>query len=65
MVSQNSKLWHLERINLLRDLSEAELQEMDEKTVMKTADKNQYVYFPNEPSRILFFLKKGRIKIGR
>ncbi len=65
MASQNSKLWHLERINLLRDLSEAELREMDEKTVMKTVEKNQFVYFPKEPSKILFFLKKGRIKIGR
>ena len=64
MTAQHSKLWHLEQINLLKDLSEQELQELDERTVMKTADKNEYVYFPKEPSKIMFFLKKGRIKIG-
>lgn len=65
MVSQQSKLWHLERINLLHNLSKEELQEMDRRTTMKTADKNQFVYFPKEPSKVMFFLKKGRIKIGR
>ena len=65
MASQQSKLWHLERINLLHNLSEEELQEMDRRTTMKTADKNQFVYFPKEPSKVMFFLKKGRIKIGR
>lgn len=65
MLAQQSKLWHLERINLLHNLSEEELKEMDRRTTMKTAEKNEYVYFPNEPSKVLFFLKKGRIKIGR
>ena len=65
MVSQHSKLWHLERINLLHNLSEEELKEMDRRTTMKTAEKNEFVYFPKEPSKVLFFLKKGRIKIGR
>jgi len=64
MASQHSKLWHLEQINLFKDLSEKEMEILDEKTVMKSAAKNDYVYFPQEPSKILFFLKKGRIKIG-
>lgn len=64
MAAQNSKLWHLEQINLFKNLSDKELEELDELTVMKTADKNQFIYFPKEPSKILFFLKEGRIKIG-
>lgn len=64
MAAQNSKLWHLEQINLFKDLSDEELEELDHLTVMKTADKNQFIYFPKEPSKILFFLKAGRIKIG-
>jgi len=64
MTAQNSKLWHLEQINLFKNLSEEELEELDDLTVMKTADKNQFIYFPQEPSKILFFLKAGRIKIG-
>jgi CRP/FNR family cyclic AMP-dependent transcriptional regulator len=64
MAAQNSKLWHLEQINLFKNLSDTELEELDDLTVMKTADKNQFIYFPKEPSKILFFLKAGRIKIG-
>jgi len=64
MAAQNSKLWHLEQINLFKNLSDKELEELDDLTVIKTADKNQFIYFPKEPSKILFFLKAGRIKIG-
>lgn len=64
MASQHSKLWHLEQINLFKDLSDEEMQGLDDKTVLKSANKNDYVYFPEEPSKILFFLKRGRIKIG-
>ena len=64
MVAQNSKLWHLEQINLFKNLSDQELEKLDHLTAMKTADKNQFIYFPKEPSKILFFLKRGRIKIG-
>jgi CRP-like cAMP-binding protein len=64
MTAHHSKLWHLERINLLKNLSEEELLDLEERTHLKSADKNQYVYFPEEPSKILFFLKRGRIKIG-
>jgi len=54
MAAQNSKLWHLEQINLFKDLSDDELEELDHLTVTKTADKNQFIYFPKEPSKILF-----------
>ena len=64
MTAHQSKLWYLERINLLKDLSDGELEMLDRLTSVKIANKNQYVYFPQEPSKVLFFLKKGRIKIG-
>ena len=64
MTAQHSKLWHLEQINLFKNLSDDELAQLDKLTLMRTADKNQFIYFPKEPSKIMFFLKKGRIKIG-
>jgi CRP-like cAMP-binding protein len=64
MAAQNSKLWHLEQINLFKNLTDGELADLDAQTVMKTAAKNDFIYFPKEPSKILFFLKAGRIKIG-
>tara|TARA_R110002096_G_scaffold365789_5_gene559148 strand:+ start:10634 stop:11314 length:681 start_codon:yes stop_codon:yes gene_type:complete len=64
MALQNSKLWYLEQINLLKDLSKVDFETIDELTLIKTANKNQYIYSPNEPSKVLFFLNKGRVKIG-
>jgi len=64
MAATHSKLWHLEKINLLKELSHEELEEIDRKTTMKTSSKGEYIYFPDEPSKIIFFLKKGRVKIG-
>ncbi len=64
MSSVHSKIWYLEQINLLRDLTEDELELVSDKTVMRTTKKNQYIYFPQEPSKVVFFLKAGRVKIG-
>lgn len=35
-----------------------------ELTTMRSPGKNEYIYFPNDPSKIVFFLKRGRVKIG-
>lgn len=31
---------------------------------MRTVEKNKYIYFPEEPSKVVFLLKEGRVKIG-
>ncbi len=49
---------------MFKNLTDDELAELDDLTVMKTTGKNDFIYFPKEPSKILFFLKAGRIKIG-
>ena len=64
MASDRSKLWYLENFNLLEGLSAQEMTHIQETTVMMNARKGQYIYFPEDPSRSLFFLKEGRIKIG-
>ncbi len=63
MASQ-SKLWHLENINLLKDLCDKELGKVEQMTTMKSHNKDQYIYFPDEPSSNVYFLKEGRIKLG-
>lgn len=64
MAATESKLWYLEQMNLFKSLSEEEMLEIDERSVMHSADKNQYIYFPLEPSKVIYFLKRGRVKIG-
>ncbi len=65
MSALHSKIWYLEQINLLKDFKEDELKMFAELTTMRTTGKNEYIYFPNDPSKIVFFLKRGRVKIGK
>ncbi len=64
MASAESKLWHLEQINIFRDLTTEDLQRIDDHTSMRTMDKGKYIYFPDDPSKVVFLLKKGKVKIG-
>lgn len=64
MANTESKLWYLEQVNLLKELSPEELQKVSDATTMKVEKKGKYIYFPQEPSQVIFFLKAGRVKIG-
>lgn len=60
----HSKLWYLENFNLFDDLSRDEMMSLEKNTTMSTAKKGQYIYFPEDPSSTIFFLKKGKVKIA-
>ncbi|PSR02007.1 MAG: Crp/Fnr family transcriptional regulator [Bacteroidetes bacterium SW_11_45_7] len=64
MATSESKLWYLENVNLLKDMSKDVKHEVHEKTVMRTVNKGQFIYFPEEQSTNIYFLKKGRVMIG-
>lgn len=59
-----TKLWWLEKIHLFEGLSDQEMKKVEERSTMKTKGKGTHIYFPNEPSKVIFFLKNGRVKIG-
>lgn len=63
-MATESKLWHLENFNLLKALSIIEKMKMSKKVRDSKIKKNDYIYFPEDPSSSIFFLKKGRVKIG-
>lgn len=63
-MSSKSKLWHLENFNLFDCLTKDQFDEMAHRTKMSSATKEEYVYFPEEPSTSIYLLKSGRIKIG-
>ena len=63
-MATESKLWHLENFNLLKALSIMEKMKMAKKIRDSKIKKNDYIYFPEDPSSSIFFLKKGRVKIG-
>lgn len=64
MNAAHSKLWFLDKINLLKGLNMQEMQEVAGKTTMSSSGKGEYIYFPEDPSKVVFFLKEGRVKLG-
>lgn len=60
---EKTKLWYLENFNLFKDLDEESKQELMRITSMRELSKNEPIYFANDPSNAIFFLKNGRIKI--
>lgn len=62
-MAEKSKLWYLENFNLFKDLNEENKMELMRITSMRDLSKNEPIYFANEPSNSIFFLKNGRVKI--
>ncbi|MGB0888469.1 MAG: Crp/Fnr family transcriptional regulator [Vicingaceae bacterium] len=63
-MSTETNLWHLENFNLLKALSLVEKMKMAKKIKDSKLKKNEYIFFPEDPSSSIFFLKKGRVKLG-
>jgi CRP/FNR family transcriptional regulator, cyclic AMP receptor protein len=64
-MAEKSKLWYLENFNLFSSLKQDSMMELNKLVHEKEIGKNQPIYFPNEPSSSIFFLKTGRVKISR
>ena len=63
-MSDKSKLWYLEKFNLFEGMTQAKRLEAEKKTTMRRTKKDQYIFFPEEPSTSVFLLKEGRVKLG-
>lgn len=64
-MADKSKLWYLENFNLFSSLKQDSMMELNKISFEKEIGKNQPIYFPNETSTSIFFLKTGRVKISR
>jgi CRP/FNR family transcriptional regulator, cyclic AMP receptor protein len=62
-MAEKTKLWYLENFNLFKGLNEENKMELHRITTMRELGKNEPIYFANEPSNAIFFLKTGRVKI--
>ncbi len=40
------------------------MQRIDNHTNMRSMEKGEYIYFPDDPSKVVFLLKRGKVKIG-
>ncbi|GBD88006.1 cAMP receptor protein [bacterium BMS3Abin03] len=64
-MAEMTKFWYLENFNLFEGLKSESMDELNRISSMQNISKNQPVYFPNEPSNSIYFLKKGRVKLSR
>ncbi len=62
---QTQKLNYLSSIQIFRDLSPAELAEMDRQITMSTCGPGKIFYMPEDSGEVLFLLKKGQVQLYR
>ena len=64
-MAEKTKLWYLQNFNLFKEVDEQTLMEMAVKSHMSLSKKKEVIYFPEEPSDTIYFLKGGKIKLSR
>lgn len=57
-------IWYLENIDVGGIFCPKKMGEQIQGDHLKTVNKNEYVYLPNQSSDKIYFITKGRIKIG-
>lgn len=60
-----SKLTHLSAVDLFRDLTPQEIEEIDRATTMRSCKAGRVFYTPGETGEVLFILKEGEVEIFR
>jgi CRP-like cAMP-binding protein len=61
----DEKTWCVSEVDIFRDLSEAEMDDISAAAPMKTYGAGELLYAPAQASEVLFILKKGRVRIFR
>ncbi len=64
MSNAQDKIWYLENLNILKTLPKPAMQEVAQNTLMCHFFKDEFIYFSDDPSDTLFFLKEGKVKIA-
>jgi len=64
-MAEKTKLWYLQNFNVLEGISPNMMAELEKNTAMHSNAKKEIIYFPEEASNTIYFLKVGKIKIYR
>ncbi|MFA3782020.1 Crp/Fnr family transcriptional regulator [Melioribacteraceae bacterium 4301-Me] len=62
---EKSRLWYLENFNLFSNLDKNKMIELNKMITDKETKANEPIYFAEEPSQNIYFLKTGRVKITK
>ncbi len=61
----SGKIGYLQMVDIFRDLTEAEIEEIDRATTITTCRRGKILYMPEDTSEVLFLLKQGRVQLYR
>ncbi len=61
---EKNALWYLQNFDFFKDLTDETIKELKDKTTLKDYKKNDFIYFPQEQPNQIFFVKRGKVKIG-
>ncbi len=64
-MAEKTKFWYLKHFNMFEGMDEQAMHSLDRISSMITTKTHQPIYFPDEPSSAIFFLKEGHVKISR
>ena len=63
-MNRDSSLWYFENVDLYDLLCPHKVSSMKEKHSVHYYKKNEYIYFEDEPSKYIYLIVSGRVKIG-
>ncbi len=64
-MADKSKLWYLKNINIFDGMDDSQMKMVEKMTTMSKIGKHHPIYFPEQPSNNIFFLKEGHVKLYR
>jgi CRP/FNR family transcriptional regulator, cyclic AMP receptor protein len=63
-MARDVALWYFESVNLFNTLCPHKVKTMPEKHQFLYFKRDQFVYLPQEPSKSIYMIAEGRVKIG-
>lgn len=61
----HEKLWYLQHVNILADMTDAEMHRLAERTTMRTYARGKVIAKPDDPPDTIYLIKEGRVKLCR
>ncbi|MBI1807954.1 MAG: Crp/Fnr family transcriptional regulator [Ignavibacteria bacterium] len=64
-MADKSKFWYLKNINIFDGMDDNQMKMVEKMTTMSKMGKHHPIYFSEQPSNNIFFLKEGHVKLYR
>ena len=64
IMNDRTNLWYFESVDLFEVLCPHKVKDMAETHQFNQYKKDEFIYFPNEPSKYIYMVADGRVKIG-